>query len=459
MKKLIISTLVVAMATPAFADKESDGTIIGAIIGGLTGNIVGGKKGKTERTVIGALLGGLIGNRIGNEMDQRDRAELERASNDCFNGNAGRSVDWQGNRYRGRVSTTREGYYRRGDGGRVRCRDYRSEIYRGNEREVVQGTVCESRNGWERTERRDIDYGGSSIGGNYGGGDLGYDNGVIGGGALNQGQIVELGFVNPVSRRSGGDYLTVNVNGLNLRKVTLRASGDRLKIYRVIATGINGNQMELVAHQSADQFLYLGSSASFDATRVGSQIVRLDILAEAFGANGLGISISGEIGGNNNGNGQIIPRDYGIGGAYGRAVPMSEIDLNALISEMRREAFDDDKIEVMANWASYLTRRGQFISASQLIRIQTMMSFDDGRADAVRIAVDIASDAGVRRSYASAQELYQLLRGFRFDNEKVEAVRELAGISSIARAELSIVTAACAFDTCRQSVRQILFGN
>ncbi len=456
MKKLIISTLVVAMATPAFADKESDGTIIGAIIGGLTGNIIGGKKGKTERTVIGALLGAVIGNRIGNDMDKKDRAELERATNDCFNGNAGRSVDWQGNRYRGRVSTTREGYYRRGDGGRVRCRDYRSEIYRGNEREVIQGTVCESRNGWERTERRDIDYGGGSIGGNYGGG---YDNGVIGGGAVNQGQIVELGFVNPVSRRSGGDYLTVNVNGLHLRKVTLRASGDRMKIYRVIATGINGNQMELVAHQSADQFLYLGSSASFDATRVGSQIVRLDILAEAFGASGLGISISGEIGGNNNGNGQVIPRENGIGGAYGRAVPLSESDLNALISEMREKSFDDDKIGVMANWASYLTRRGQFISALQLIRIQRMMSFDDGRADAVTIAVDIASDAGVRSSYASAQELYQLLRGFSFDGEKVKAVRELAEVSSIARAELSVVTAACTFDDCRLSVRQILFGN
>lgn len=323
MKKIIISTLVVAMATPAFADKEGDGTIIGAIVGGLAGNIIGGKKGKTERTVIGALLGAVIGNRIGNDMDKADRAELERASNDCFNGNAGRSVDWNGRKYRGRVSTTREGSYRRGDGGRVRCRDYRSEIYRGNEREIIEGTVCEGRNGWERTERRDIDYGYSDYGNGSGtmGGSVngGYNN------SLNVGQTVDLGFLNPVSRRGGGDYLTLNVNGLNLRKITLRASGDRLKVYRVIATGINGRQVELVANQSADQFLYLGGSASYDTTGVGSQIVQLNILAEAWAA-GLGISVSAEIG-NSNSNGNMIPRDNGIGGGRGdRPRPQARVE-------------------------------------------------------------------------------------------------------------------------------------
>lgn len=65
--------------------KESQGTIGGALIGGIVGGLVGGGGSNSViGGIAGAAIGGLIGNRIGASLDQEDRAALARATRNAF---------------------------------------------------------------------------------------------------------------------------------------------------------------------------------------------------------------------------------------------------------------------------------------------------------------------------------------------------------------------------------------
>lgn len=75
-------------ANPAGAQmgqKESQGTIGGALIGGIVGGLIGGGgSNSVVGGIAGAAIGGLIGNRIGASLDEQDRAALARATRSAF---------------------------------------------------------------------------------------------------------------------------------------------------------------------------------------------------------------------------------------------------------------------------------------------------------------------------------------------------------------------------------------
>jgi uncharacterized protein YcfJ len=100
-KKTIITTALLVLATPAFAETVNDhyktvieqspyrvevckdvriqgqastgDTIFGAIIGGAIGNQFGGGKGKDAATVLGAIVGADIANKNGNKPGSTQR--------------------------------------------------------------------------------------------------------------------------------------------------------------------------------------------------------------------------------------------------------------------------------------------------------------------------------------------------------------------------------------------------
>jgi surface antigen len=133
----------------AFADNchsdHATGTLLGAIVGGVIGNQFGHGGGKVAATAGGVLFGGMAGNAISRDMDCNDRPYAERSYHDSFYGPVGHRYDWEHDRDRGYITTTRE-YWRH---GRL-CRDFTEvHYYRGREYDH-DGTACRHRDGeWE----------------------------------------------------------------------------------------------------------------------------------------------------------------------------------------------------------------------------------------------------------------------------------------------------------------------
>ena len=163
---LLISAILLAQpmtASIALADNEDAGTIIGGIIGGVIGNQFGRGSGRAGATIGGAVIGAIIGNRIGASMDEDDRREWARAHRRCLDGRANETYRWgrRDSDARGEFVYVREGYHSR---TRQVCREYRSVVYYGGEREVTQGYACRTETTWRETPYREIYFGGEMSG-------------------------------------------------------------------------------------------------------------------------------------------------------------------------------------------------------------------------------------------------------------------------------------------------------
>lgn len=159
----LIATTLVQSATPAFADNEELGTIIGAIAGVAVGSQVGHGKDRTAAIIIGAIAGSLIGNQIGRNLEDGDRRALGDAQQDCFRRNVGERVDWDGRRYgsrsqaRGSFTSTQEGYNARTG---EYCRSYTSVIYAAGREEKQTGVACSRPDGsWYESRTEEVNFG------------------------------------------------------------------------------------------------------------------------------------------------------------------------------------------------------------------------------------------------------------------------------------------------------------
>jgi len=132
------------LASAQMGNKESQGTIGGALIGGLVGGLIGGGgSNSVVGAIAGTAIGGFIGNRIGASLDEQDRIALARATRNAFA--SGRSQSFSGRSGRGRaavVSSTNV------DG--KPCRTVKQEVIL-KDGSVLNDTVsaCRGPNGWQ----------------------------------------------------------------------------------------------------------------------------------------------------------------------------------------------------------------------------------------------------------------------------------------------------------------------
>ncbi|MDQ0531880.1 surface antigen [Azospirillum picis] len=125
--------------------KESVGTVGGAVAGGLIGSQIGGGTGKLVATGVGTLLGAFIGKQVGSSLDKADAGYAETAARQAYSAPVGDRITWQnpqsGNS--GAVVTTREGYSNTG----TYCREFQQTVVVQGRTEQAYGTACKQADG------------------------------------------------------------------------------------------------------------------------------------------------------------------------------------------------------------------------------------------------------------------------------------------------------------------------
>ena len=140
-----IAIVLIPILLAACANKEEQGTAVGAVAGGLLGSAMGRGNGKIAGALVGAVAGGIVGSAIGRSMDNQDRILAQRAELDAFErGQSGRPVAWrnpENGRY-GEVIPSQP--YRRGGAD---CRDYTHKVYIDGQPQAMRGTACRNPDG------------------------------------------------------------------------------------------------------------------------------------------------------------------------------------------------------------------------------------------------------------------------------------------------------------------------
>ena len=146
--KLSVLALTAAIALTgcqSAGEKESVGTVMGAIAGGVVGAQFGHGAGSVIGGAVGALVGGLIGNQIGASMDQSDREQANAAFVRSTRVAVGETVYWN-NEQTGHWGTYRPirdgeskmGYY---------CREFVTTVYVHGRTDKLYGTACRKPDG------------------------------------------------------------------------------------------------------------------------------------------------------------------------------------------------------------------------------------------------------------------------------------------------------------------------
>mgnify|MGYP001175074940 CR=1 FL=1 len=123
--------------------KQTAGTLLGAIGGGLAGSQFGGGNGRLIATGIGTLAGAMLGRSVGESLDRADELYLQRASYDAFE--TGSARGWQ-NPDSGNYGTVSPGYAYQSRGGDY-CREYQQTVYVGGRSQEAYGTACRQPDG------------------------------------------------------------------------------------------------------------------------------------------------------------------------------------------------------------------------------------------------------------------------------------------------------------------------
>jgi surface antigen len=156
-RKLCAALLVIAYGTSCATmqsakQKAQDNpkAVLGSVIGAGAGALIAGALGGRGWTVVAAaLVGGLIGGAIGHRLDEKDKQMAAEAAYRAFEANrSGEPSVWNnpdsGNH--GSVTPTKTRQLANGQ----YCREYRQEIWVGEEKHQSYGTACRQPDGtWQ----------------------------------------------------------------------------------------------------------------------------------------------------------------------------------------------------------------------------------------------------------------------------------------------------------------------
>ncbi|WP_347357281.1 beta-sandwich domain-containing protein [Bdellovibrio sp.] len=305
-KNLVLGSLIVASlvqyTSPAFADKETIGGIIGGIIGGGIGTQIGKGNGNKAAIIIGAIAGTMIGSKVGKDLDEADRRALEEAQRRSLENRLGSRSDWDGRNYgsrtgaRGSFTSTREGYNNRTG---EYCREYTSVIYLRDRTEETRGIACSRRDGsWYEVRETEVRF---ENRGGYGGGGRHNDGpvrptypshpsepvrptpppppGQSGRGYEGSVQISQI------TRRSGGEWIRVTLRyPVTLERIEVRALSAGVKIHEAMVYTAS-NQPVRINYLSNTRTIYAGQSEVSENLNIRERIQVIDLRAESMGGN------------------------------------------------------------------------------------------------------------------------------------------------------------------------------
>lgn len=155
MKKVTFVLLAVfAMTLPLGAcdttqqagQKQSVGTVIGAVLGGFLGSKAGGGEGQLWATGAGAVMGAILGSEFGKSLDKNDQVMMERTSQASLeHTRTGALSSWSNpdTGHSGTVTPTRT--YQKAGG--TFCRDFTQAIVIDGETHDATGTACRQSDG------------------------------------------------------------------------------------------------------------------------------------------------------------------------------------------------------------------------------------------------------------------------------------------------------------------------
>lgn len=126
-------------------NKQTIGSLGGAVLGGLAGSQVGKGSGRLWATGGGVLLGALVGSSIGKSLDHADLAYNQRAWDRAHTAPLNDRVSWNNpeSGHSGYVTPVREGTSNSGN----LCREYKQTIVVDGRAETAYGTACKNRDG------------------------------------------------------------------------------------------------------------------------------------------------------------------------------------------------------------------------------------------------------------------------------------------------------------------------
>ncbi len=133
-------------------NKQTGGTLIGALGGGLVGSQFGSGSGKLAATAAGTLLGAFVGNEVGQSLDRADQAYAKPADQKALEtAPTGQSIAWNNpdNGHSGTI--TPEKTYQAPSG--QYCREFQQTVTINGQPQQSYGTACRQPDGsWKTTE-------------------------------------------------------------------------------------------------------------------------------------------------------------------------------------------------------------------------------------------------------------------------------------------------------------------
>ncbi|MBO6678511.1 RT0821/Lpp0805 family surface protein [Parvibaculum sp.] len=129
-------------------NKQTVGTVGGAVAGGLAGSQIGSGSGQLWATGAGVLLGAFLGGEIGKSLDRADRQAMGQTTYNALEHNpSGQTSRWQ-NPDSGHYGTvTPQATYQQGG---YNCREYTQTVYIDGRSEQAHGTACRQPDGsWQ----------------------------------------------------------------------------------------------------------------------------------------------------------------------------------------------------------------------------------------------------------------------------------------------------------------------
>jgi surface antigen len=142
----VIALVVSACANSEHGQKETAGTLLGAIGGALLGSTIGGGTGQLVAVAAGTMAGAWIGNEIGKSLDRADRTALGQAQETAYASPVGEPISWNnpdsGNY--GTVTPIRDGTDNQTGNY---CREFQNEVIINGRVEQAYGTACRQPDG------------------------------------------------------------------------------------------------------------------------------------------------------------------------------------------------------------------------------------------------------------------------------------------------------------------------
>ena len=136
-------------ACQAGGQKETLGTLGGAVLGGLAGSQVGDGRGRLIAVGLGTLIGAGIGSEIGKSLDRADQLYLQQTTQTTLEtAPSGQATQWSNPDSGNRGTVTAQPAYQ--DSSGKYCREFQQTVIIGNETHDAYGTACRQPDGsWQ----------------------------------------------------------------------------------------------------------------------------------------------------------------------------------------------------------------------------------------------------------------------------------------------------------------------